>query len=421
MRKLFICMVVLVLALGMWGVALASDPDDLVPGDSVLFGRYEQDGEDNGPEDLEWFVLDTRGDDVLLLSRFAIETKGYHYKQKSITWEDCSLRNWLNETFLTEAFTAEEREAIRETNVDNSRAQGYPNSEVEGSDTVDRVFLLSYAEVQAYMPSALQRVCEITDHVWQENKYNRTYARWWLRSPGTSSDRAQEVLLDGRMGGTGVAVDYSGTVRPALWVQRSALHPADSTPPSVSGTTDSLEEAKMLVSRGRNLNEQIILLYELSTLYSDAARSGEWGDLSAMYARADAGDLIPDLENAADAEATGALFRDKKLVTLYNDNGMLRILGDFYVRLPEDMRAASLADADAVLYVNHELEKRDDYFGAAYNRHYAMYLIVPGSGETFCLYRNRTTPPVSGTGTLYGEEIGLDVLWDVVSDAILLR
>lgn len=42
-------------------------------GSIVAFGRYEQDGnEENGPEEIEWVVLDVQDGKVLLLSKYGL-------------------------------------------------------------------------------------------------------------------------------------------------------------------------------------------------------------------------------------------------------------------------------------------------------------------------------------------------------------
>ena len=48
-------------------------------GDIVTFGRYEQDNNlDNGPEEIDWIVLDIQGDKALLLSKYGLDAKQYN-------------------------------------------------------------------------------------------------------------------------------------------------------------------------------------------------------------------------------------------------------------------------------------------------------------------------------------------------------
>lgn len=62
----------------------------------------------NGAEQIEWMVLAVEGDEALLLSKYALDTQPYHDVEVDITWEKCTLRTWLNETFLAAAFDAGE-------------------------------------------------------------------------------------------------------------------------------------------------------------------------------------------------------------------------------------------------------------------------------------------------------------------------
>ena len=69
-------------------------------GSIVAFGRYEQDGnKENGPEEIEWIVLDVKDRRSLLISRYALDTVPYHTEDINITWEKCTLRTWLNGSF----------------------------------------------------------------------------------------------------------------------------------------------------------------------------------------------------------------------------------------------------------------------------------------------------------------------------------
>ena len=89
----------------------------------IPFGHYEQDNNPgNGPEPIEWLVLDIQDGKALLLSKYGLEAKAYNTKFVDITWENCTLRTWLNGEFLAKAFSAEEQSAILLTEVDNSDA-----------------------------------------------------------------------------------------------------------------------------------------------------------------------------------------------------------------------------------------------------------------------------------------------------------
>lgn len=77
-----------------------SEPDLSFPGlkvgDIVQFGRYEQDNDlENGPEPIEWRVLEIKDQAALLLSRSILDLKNYHYRDAATSWMNCTLRKWL--------------------------------------------------------------------------------------------------------------------------------------------------------------------------------------------------------------------------------------------------------------------------------------------------------------------------------------
>ena len=206
-------------------------------GSIVRFGRYEQDGNpDNGPERIEWIVLDEQEGKCLLLSRYCLDAQPYQSKNGNTTWKDCSLRKWLNSDFLNTAFFDMEQELIPETVVDNSKKQGYGKWKKTkgGKNTKDKVFLLSCAEAKEYLgvvfngPLNPPAQAEATAYAAGKGAYCETvheandtvavYSWWWLRSPGYVQNAAAGV------GGHGTLLDSSAIweeacVRPAIWVK----------------------------------------------------------------------------------------------------------------------------------------------------------------------------------------------------------
>ena len=189
-------------------------------GDTVLFGTYEQDNNTgNGKEEIEWLVLDKDGSKLLLISKYALDCRKYNDSETAVTWETCSLRTWLNGTFLKTAFGTEEQERILTTTVTADKNPKYDTD--PGKDTQDRVFLLSLAEADRYCASNDGRLGYATAYIRAKGAYvgNNQACWWWLRSPGYDSDRAAYVDFDGTILDLGYSVNYDrGAVRPALWV-----------------------------------------------------------------------------------------------------------------------------------------------------------------------------------------------------------
>lgn len=125
----------------------------MVVGSYVTFGNYEQDNDfRNDSEAIEWLVLDVQGSKVLLLSRYGLDAQQYNTEWAGTTWEKSTIRSWLNDSFLNTAFTAEKQEAILTTVVYNNKSEGYSDWDTDGgSNTLDKVFLLSCAEANKYL------------------------------------------------------------------------------------------------------------------------------------------------------------------------------------------------------------------------------------------------------------------------------
>lgn len=203
------------------------------PGDTVYFGRYEQDGNSkNKKEKIEWQVLDKKGDKILLFSKKVLDIRSYHKEFKEVTWEGSSLRKWLNKDFLKAAFQAEEIKKIRTTALKNNDNDRYGTK--GGKATKDRVFLLSIDEANEYFEKDKMRTAVITKYAIKRiskesgRSEKQVKADWfmrtenmgyWLRSPGKDSNYAGSVENDGTVYYDSYSVDNMfGGVRPAVWV-----------------------------------------------------------------------------------------------------------------------------------------------------------------------------------------------------------
>ncbi len=252
--------------------------EDAAVGDIVYFGSYEQDNDAvNGTEPVEWYVLDKADGEATLLAVHLLDCQQYHEADENITWENCTLRSWLNGEFYNTAFSEEEQAAIVNTNVINEDNSYWGWDMEGGNDTEDKVWLLSLEEIERYFHIDMNvyhddysielknwyeyvihsfghknwyeyaiycygqdnRVCanptayavargvgkysEADAQNSLKNGYDMSYAVgcgwWWLRSPGDSNSSAAFVGRDGNAfgGSHGVNADRHG-VRPALKV-----------------------------------------------------------------------------------------------------------------------------------------------------------------------------------------------------------
>ena len=188
------------------------------PGKIVQFGRYPQTTEGNDDTMIKWQVLDRDGRNALLISRYGLDVQPYTWPHAQVTWEQCTLRIWLNDTFANRAFSQKEQQAILMTTVANGSDEGYWKTD-GGNDTQDKIFLLSYRQAEQYFDVTINNDENMKSRM-QPTDYALAHGAgklgWWLRSQGPERDTAARVYYVG-------ALDYDFTgceecVRPALWV-----------------------------------------------------------------------------------------------------------------------------------------------------------------------------------------------------------
>ena len=192
-------------------------------GSTVFFGHYEQDNKtSNGKEDIEWIVLARHSDRILVISRYALDNQKYNTSRKSVTWKTCSLRKWLNGTFLNTAFSKSERAMIPSVSVSADVNPSYRTN--PGSSTTDKVFLLSIKEKNNYLVSEMKSACNCKPTAYCASKLKEVtgVVPWWLRTPGSESNSAlaagSEMIWFYE--NFGPLVDSTNmTVRPALWIK----------------------------------------------------------------------------------------------------------------------------------------------------------------------------------------------------------
>lgn len=196
--------------------------NSLSVGDFIKFGNYFI-NEGKNKEPIEWRVLEVSNNKALLITKDAIDCKPYNNEMQDITWEECSLRQWLNNEFINQAFSKEEQNEIILTNISNpNNANRSTNG---GNNTHDKIFLLSIDEAEKYFKGNKDRECKPTNFAKQQGAWtcqiNEYLANccWWLRSPGYDQDYAACVNGSGDIRDGGNSVDgINIAVRPALFI-----------------------------------------------------------------------------------------------------------------------------------------------------------------------------------------------------------
>ena len=196
-------------------------------GDLIEFGSYYQD-DLSRKTPIKWRVLDIQDGKALLISEFLLDAHPYNKEFKEITWENSSIRHWLNNEFINEAFTQSEQNKINLTYIYNNDNVQYGTK--GGNNTQDKIFLLSLDEVNKYLPNEKQRAIKVTRYAEKHGAFvcdslscgeKGIYGNgvWWLRSPGFDQINAAVVGFDGDIYDRGWDVNCNyGAVRPALWI-----------------------------------------------------------------------------------------------------------------------------------------------------------------------------------------------------------
>lgn len=219
--------------------------------DCIWFGNYYQNmtGE---KEPIKWRVLSVENDEALLITDKSIDAKPYNDTDSNITWENCSLRSWLNTVFYKTAFSPDEQADIQSTKIINNDNPIYGTK--GGSETIDNVYLLSIEEVSnnsygfynEFSMISNTRVAENTSYAkkcgaWSSKDGN---SWWWLRSPGYDCNVVSYVFDDGFGSSDGFVQSQDGAVRPVIRIKLS------STCWSFAGTVSSEGETKEVPSIG---------------------------------------------------------------------------------------------------------------------------------------------------------------------------
>ena len=169
----------------------------------ITFGRFEQDGNmKNGPEPIEWYIIDEEGDGIVLLSRYALSAMRYDEYSEEPAWDRSEIGQWLNTEFYETAFTSEEKEMLH----------GQNGSEWKVSLLSEERFSAANGDKSVYyvIPS------EYAKQIFNASEEKARYAGAWLSTPVTASG-SPWIFCVGEYGAKGIfdcdAVLY---VRPVI-------------------------------------------------------------------------------------------------------------------------------------------------------------------------------------------------------------
>ena len=164
-------------------------------GEDALFGEYR------------WMVMEQEGDKIFLVKLVPINGVAYD-KKKASSWEDSSMRKYLNGKFMDETFNKAAQKHILLTKVEVPLASG------DSITTEDQLFFLTAEQAEQYQ------------------KPLSNYLRdWWLLDQGEGKHTAQFVSRGvakeqgSKLVSQGVVMKYGYEMsdknifmRPAMWI-----------------------------------------------------------------------------------------------------------------------------------------------------------------------------------------------------------
>lgn len=154
------------------------------PGKAVLYGNAK------------WIVLEKKETSAVLIRKNELPDVVYHDKAEKVTWEDSTLRQYLNDRFCTESFLPTELTDIEERTTETAAGE-------EGIS--DRVYILDEEEFAAY------------DTLLTKAKINNNLR---LRTPGKEGDATKFVSAKGKIVNYGFPVEEPGAaVHPVICVK----------------------------------------------------------------------------------------------------------------------------------------------------------------------------------------------------------
>ena len=246
----------------MWYKDIDYDNDSRYDYRGVYFLRYRADNTNNGGsvregfqrdngyyidtfywfkyEPIKWNILEEENGKALLISDLIIDSQEFHPASmdelntppiEKIDYENnyelSNIRKWLNDDFYNTVFIDLEKKIIETTLVDNSgkmAEQSYDRFVC--NNTNDKLFLLSYREVEAYYQEKEDRQTHGTDYALSQGLLQvldgeKKYSRWYSRSPYHMDRLAVSIVeYTGEMYlKRGLVCETCDGIRPAIWIK----------------------------------------------------------------------------------------------------------------------------------------------------------------------------------------------------------
>lgn len=162
-------------------------------GNIVSFGNYK------------WKIIEINKNGTLMICQDFKENHPFNREWKSITWNQCSLRKWLNDEYLRSNFSLEEIKYIMNsknfTKVDDELFPGV------SEETLDKVFIFDLNQYDNYK------------HLIDENE-----SQWMLRTTSPIYGNEYKFVITcekNELFNWGVRVDYPIMIKPVLRISNN--------------------------------------------------------------------------------------------------------------------------------------------------------------------------------------------------------
>lgn len=187
-------------------MAVQDWPDKIEVGDEIIFGRKSK-------CDLIWRVLEKTKTGLFLLSKFGITERAFN-NNGNVTWQDSSLRKYLNNGFIKNYFDEIEGSMIRKASVAGKHWK-WDKAKAEEIGK-DKVFLLSGKDLGNYFTGTEDRICYgITG-----GEISTIPCKWWLRDTTRKNVKPSTINKEGEVNNSGQTdSDENYFVRPVMWIE----------------------------------------------------------------------------------------------------------------------------------------------------------------------------------------------------------
>lgn len=190
-------------------------------GDTVCFGSWPQ-GCNDEVLPLEWIVLSASRYSVWLVTKHIIDCSRFSWSfspyssKRNVRWKESEIREWLNGTFLSKAFSPEEQEDLASQVL--HCGMYFNRSTCDWNDrTEDKVALLRCEDVEYTLTRLGIADCTPTPYAVSRGASEETHV-WWLREQGEPAYRTA-IVCNGILFQHGADSVREYGIRPAIEVR----------------------------------------------------------------------------------------------------------------------------------------------------------------------------------------------------------